>query len=121
MSAATWLGVALAGGLAALLRFGLDAAVSERFGGAFPAGTLAVNLSGAVVLGFLAGAALHGAALTIVAGGGLGSYTTFSTWMFESQRLGEAGAARALWLNLGLSLAAGLVAVTLGHWLGGAL
>ena len=73
------------------------------------------------MLGFLAGAALHGAALTIVAGGGLGSYTTFSTWMFESQRLGEAGAARTLWLNVGLSLAAGIVAVTLGHWLGGAL
>jgi fluoride ion exporter CrcB/FEX len=41
--------------------------------------------------------------------------------MLESHRLGEAGRATALWLNLGLSLAAGLVAVTLGHWLGGAL
>ncbi|MFN8215837.1 MAG: fluoride efflux transporter CrcB [Solirubrobacterales bacterium] len=121
MSAATWIAVALVGGLAALLRFGLDAAVSERFAGALPAGTLAVNLSGAVVLGLVAGAALHGAALTIVAGGGLGSYTTFSTWMFESQRLGEAGAARAAWLNIALSLAAGLLAVSLGHWLGAAL
>ncbi len=121
MSAAAWVGVALVGGLAALGRFTLDAAVSERFAGSFPVGTLAVNLSGAVVLGFLAGVALHGAALTIVAGGGLGSYTTFSTWMFESHRLGEAGDARRLWFNLGLSLLAGLAAVALGHWLGGAL
>lgn len=121
MSAATWIAVALLGGLAALARFLLDAAISERTSGAFPTGTLAVNLSGAVVLGLLAGAALHGAALTIVAGGGLGSYTTFSTWMFESQRLGESGDAGGLWLNVGVSLFAGLVAVALGHWLGGVL
>lgn len=121
MNAAAWIGVALLGGVGALARFLLDAAVAEGAAGPFPAGTLAVNLSGAVVLGLLAGLALHGAALTIVAGGGLGSYTTFSTWMFESQRLGEAGRASLLWLNVGLSLLAGLLAVTLGHWLGGLL
>lgn len=121
MSAAAWLGVALLGGAAAIARFLLDAAVGERVAGPFPAGTLAVNLSGAVVLGFIAGVALEGTALTIVAGGGLGSYTTFSTWMFESQRLGETGDVRLLWLNIGISLAAGLAAVTLGHWLGGLL
>jgi fluoride exporter len=121
VSAGAWIAVAALGGAAALARFVLDAALSERLAGPFPAGTLAVNLSGAVVLGLIAGAALHGAALTIVAGGGLGSYTTFSTWMLESQRLGEAGDARMLWLNIGLSLIAGLAAVALGHWLGGAL
>ncbi|MEX2106783.1 MAG: fluoride efflux transporter CrcB [Solirubrobacterales bacterium] len=121
MSAAAWIAVALLGGVAALARFVLDAAISERFAGPFPAGTLAVNLSGAALLGLLAGAALHGTALTVVAGGGLGSYTTFSTWMFESHRLGEVGDARALWLNIVLSLLAGLAAVALGHWLGGLL
>jgi CrcB protein len=118
---AAWIAVALLGGAASLARFLLDAAIAERAAGPFPAGTLAVNLSGAAVLGLLAGAALHGAALTVVAGGGLGSYTTFSTWMFESHRLGEAGDAGTLWLNIGLSLLAGLAAVALGHWLGGAL
>jgi fluoride exporter len=121
VTAPAWLAVAALGGAAALARFLLDSAVAERVAGPFPAGTLAVNLSGAVLLGLLAGAALHGVALTIVAGGGLGSYTTFSTWMFESQRLGEAGRANLLWLNIALSLAAGLIAVTLGHWLGGVL
>jgi len=121
VSAATWIGVALAGGVAALARFLLDSAVAERFAGDFPAGTLAVNLTGAVLLGFLAGVALHGAALAIVAGGGLGSFTTFSTWMLESHRLGEVGDARALWLNITVSLVAGLAAVTLGHWVGGLL
>ena len=121
MSAATWIGVALLGGAAALARFLLDAAVAERVAGDFPAGTLAVNLTGAVLLGLLAGVALHGAALTIVAGGGLGSLTTFSTWMLESHRLGEVGDARTLWLNVALSLLAGLAAVALGHWIGGLL
>jgi fluoride exporter len=121
VSGTTWIGVGLLGGAAAIARFLLDAALAERGGGPFPTGTLAVNLSGALALGLLAGAALHGAALTVVAGGGLGSYTTFSTWMFESQRLGEAGRAELLWLNVCLSLAAGLAAVALGHWLGGEL
>ncbi|HWB69998.1 MAG TPA: fluoride efflux transporter CrcB [Solirubrobacterales bacterium] len=121
MSAPVWIAVALAGGLGAIARFLLDAALAERSAAPFPAGTLVVNLSGAVALGTVAGLALHGSALTILAGGGLGSYTTFSTWMFESHRLGEAGRAGLLWLNVAVSLAAGLLAVAFGHWLGGAL
>lgn len=121
MSPPAWIAVALLGGAAAMGRFLLDAALAERVAGPFPAGTLAVNLSGALVLGLVAGAALHGVALTIVAGGGLGSYTTLSTWVFESHRLGEAGRAELLWLNIGLSLAAGLGALAFGHWLGGVL
>ncbi len=121
MSSLAWIAVALLGGAATIARFLLDASLGERLSGPFPSGTLAVNLSGAVVLGLISGAALHGTALTIVAGGGLGSYTTFSTWIFESHRLGEAGRAELLWVNLGISLLAGLAALTFGHWLGGAL
>ena len=121
MSALAWIAVALLGGAATIARFLLDTSLAQRVAGPFPAGTLAVNLSGAALLGLLAGAALHGAALTIVAGGGLGSYTTFSTWIFESHRLGEAGRAELLYLNLALSLLAGLAALALGHWLGAAL
>jgi CrcB protein len=121
VTAPAWLAVAVLGGAAALARFLLDAWLSERPAGPFPIGTFAVNLSGALALGVVSGAALHGAALTVVAGGGLGSYTTFSTWMFESQRLGEAGRAGLLWLNIGLSLLVGLLALAVGRWLGGAL
>jgi fluoride exporter len=121
VSALAWLAVAILGGAAALARFVFDAAIGERVVGPFPLGTLLVNLSGAAALGLLAGGSVHGATLTILAGGGLGSYTTFSTWMFESQRLGEAGRAQLLWLNIGFSIAAGLAALSLGHWLGAAL
>ena len=50
-----------------------------------------MNLSGAFALGIFSGAALSGTAYTIVFGGGLGDYTTFSTWMLESHRAGEDG------------------------------
>jgi CrcB protein len=121
-----WVAVAALGGAMAIARFVVDTTVAtwldrDWFGGDFPVGTLAVNLSGAVVLGALAGAALSGTAYTIVAGGGVGTYTTFSTWMLESHRAGEDGDARVLWLNIAVSLIAGLAAVALGHWIGGLL
>ena len=112
------LAVAAVGGLGALGRFLLDGAVSERVRGQLPAGTLAVNLSGALVLGLVAGLALHGDALVVVATGLLGSYTTFSTWIFDSHRLGEEGRGRVALANLALSVAAGLAAVALGRALG---
>jgi CrcB protein len=121
VTAPAWIAVGLLGGLAAAARFAIDAEVSVRLAVPFPLGILAVNLSGALALGVVAGAALHGAALTIVAGGGIGSFTTFSTWILDSHRLGEASLARIAWLNIGVSIVAGFAAVALGHWLGGAL
>jgi fluoride exporter len=117
MSAAGWIAVGLLGGAAAAARFLIDAALSER-GGHFPLGILAVNIAGTLALGLVAGAALSGQALVIVAGGGIGSFTTFSTWMLDSHRLADAGHTRLVWLNLGLSLLAGFAAIALGHWLG---
>ena len=51
----------------------------------------------------------------------LGSYTTFSTWMLEAQRLGEDGEVPGLAANVVLSLAAGLVAAALGRAIGAGL
>lgn len=109
------------GGAGALARFLIDRAVSERSGRAFPYGTLVVNLSGAFVLGVAAGAALGPDAYRIVATGFLGAYTTFSTWMFESQRLGEDGQMRLGALNLAASLVLGVLAVWIGRQAGAAL
>ena len=116
-----WVGVTLLGGAGAAGRLVLDAAVSERTGDAFPWGTLVVNLSGAFVLGLLAGADVAGDALLLAGTALLGSYTTFSTWMLESQRLGEDGEPARMWLNLAVPLLAGLAAAALGRALGGAL
>ncbi len=116
-----WIGVALLGGVGAVARFALDGAVSERAGDAFPWGTLVVNLSGALLLGVLGGAHVAGDALLLTSTALLGSYTTFSTWMLESHRLGEDGEPVRMWLNLAVSLAAGLAAAVLGRALGGVL
>jgi fluoride exporter len=121
VSAPAWIAVGLLGGAAAAARFSIDAVVTARTDHPFPLGILAVNISGALVLGLVAGAALEGEALVIVAGGGIGSFTTFSTWILDSHRLAEAGHTHLVWLNLGLSLVAGFAAVVLGHWVGAAL
>lgn len=121
MSAAAWIGVALVGGGAAVARFLIDSAFASRRGHPFPLGILAINLAGTMALGLVAGAALEGEALILVASGAIGSFTTFSTWILDSHRLAEAGHTRLVWLNLGLSLLAGFAAIVLGNWLGDAL
>ncbi len=119
MSAWVWIGVALLGGGGALARFMLDGTIGSRLArGGFPLGTFAVNASGALLLGVLSGAALAGDALVLAGTATLGSYTTFSTWMLESQRLAEDADGRGALLNITLSLAAGVGAATLGHAIG---
>ena len=63
--------------------------MSKRIARPFPFGTLVVNLSGALLLGFLSGLALSPHLALLVGTGFVGSYTTFSTWMLETQRLAE--------------------------------
>lgn len=121
MSPAGWVAVGLLGGTAAAARFLIDSAFASRGDHPFPLGVLAINLAGTLALGLVAGAALEGEALIIVAGGAIGSFTTFSTWILDSHRLADAGHAHLVWLNLGLSLVAGFAAIAAGHWLGGAL
>ena len=121
MSALGWIAVALLGGAMAVGRFALDAVLSDHPAQPFPLGILVVNLTGTLVLGVAAGAALDGEALTIVAGGVTGSFTTFSTWMLDTERLAGSGRRDLAALNVGISLFAGFAAVALGHWLGGVL
>jgi fluoride exporter len=121
VSAAAWVAIALLGGAMAVARFALDALLSERPAQPFPLGILVVNLAGTLVLGVAAGAALGGEALTIVAGGVTGSFTTFSTWMLDTERLAGSGRGRLAALNIGLSLIVGFAAVVLAHRLGATL
>ncbi len=119
-----WLGVGVLGGVGALARSLVDLFVTDhpRLGATrFPSGIFVVNLSGALLLGLLAGLALHGDALLLAGTAVLGSYTTFSTWMLDSHRLVEEGERRLLAANVLLSLLLGLGAVALGRTLGGSL
>jgi CrcB protein len=113
-----WLGVAFLGGCGALARFGLTLLVADRLHPHLPVGTLAVNVSGAFLLGLLAGASVEGDARLLFGAGLLGAYTTFSTWMVETLRIGEAGKRRLAATNVLLSIALGLAAAALGRALG---
>jgi CrcB protein len=121
VSAEAWIGVALLGSIGSIARFLLDKSVSSQISSSFPLGTLAVNASGALVLGLLSGLALSGEALVLAGTATIGSYTTFSTWMFETHRLGEDGQLPGATLNVIVSVIVGLSAAALGRWIGGDL
>jgi fluoride exporter len=120
MSAAIWIAVAALGALGAVARLLVEDVVSSRLPLTFPVGTLAVNLSGAFILGLLTGVALTGNALLLAGSATIGSYTTFSTWMLETHSLSEDGRRTAAMTNVLVSVLVGLGAVALGRALGGA-
>jgi fluoride exporter len=121
MSVLVWTGVIFLGGCGAVLRFFADGLVSSAAGRDFPFGTLAVNVSGAVVLGLLTGLALSADAALLAGTAVIGSYTTFSTWMFETQRLAEERQHRKVALNVVMSLVLGVLAAALGRLIGAQL
>ncbi len=65
--------------------------MQRRTASAFPFGTLAVNVLGSLVLGVLHGAGVTGDAMLLAGTALLGSFTTFSAWMAETESLRERG------------------------------
>ena len=118
MTVAVWVAVVLIGGAGSVLRFYVDGIVTSAIGRDFPYGTLAVNLSGAVLLGLITGLALTGNAALLAGTAAVGSYTTFSTWMLETQRLTEERQYRKAVLNIVVSLVLGVAAAELGRLIG---
>jgi CrcB protein len=116
-----WTGVILIGGAGAVLRFLVDGAVGSRLGRDFPFGTLVVNISGAAVLGLLTGLALGDHEALLAGTAAVGSYTTFSTWMFETERLAEERAVKGAVANVVVSLALGIAAAFAGKAIGARL
>jgi CrcB protein len=118
VSALIWAAVCVIGGAGSVLRFFVDGAVASAIGRAFPFGTMVVNVSGAVILGLLTGLALSQDAALLAGTAAVGSYTTFSTWMLETQRLAEERQHRKAVLNVVVSLVLGVAAAALGRLIG---
>jgi CrcB protein len=119
-----YLAVAGAGALGAVSRLAVGSLCGRLFATAFPIGTLVINLSGSLFLGWFLTVIrdrviMSDTARMAIAVGFVGAYTTFSTFMYESSSLLEDGAHRMATLNLLGSLALGLLSVRLGIWLGG--
>jgi fluoride exporter len=100
-----------------VLRFLVDRTVARRLARPFPFGTLAVNISGAALLGLLGGLALSKNAALLADTAFVGAYTTFSTWMLETQRLGEERQNWAAVANIVVSVVLGMAAALLGQWI----
>jgi fluoride exporter len=116
-----WLGVLVAGGIGSVLRFVVDGAVARRMARSFPFGTLTVNVSGAVLLGLISSLALSPHAALLADTAFIGSYTTFSTWMLETQRLGEERQVSYAVANVVVSVTLGVAGTLLGQWFAGRL
>ncbi|MDI5987177.1 CrcB family protein [Halomonas sp. M4R5S39] len=115
--------VAGGGALGGMGRLALANLVARRLGAAFPWGTLAVNLSGALLMGLLAGvlgpSAPGGAGplWQLLAIGLLGGYTTVSSLSLQTLTLWQQGRIHAALANLLVTLIVGLLALGLGWWL----
>ncbi len=117
--------VAVGSGLGGVARFVVSGLVARAVGEEFPWGTLVVNVSGSFAIGILA--QLHEAQLvagwpavwSLAVVGFLGSYTTVSSFSFQTLALARDGArsraAMNVLLSLGLCLAAAALGLIAGH------
>lgn len=118
--------IGMAGFCGAVSRHLIGGWIARRTTGAFPWGTLIVNVSGCFALGLLTTLFTDRlvpdpdvrAALTV---GFLGAYTTFSTFAYDSLKLGQDGAADLAMNNVIVSVAVGITAAWLGTVAGKAL
>ena len=116
-----YLAIAVAGSAGAILRYVLGTQVG-RLNLRFPLGTFIINVTGSWFLGwFLAYAGRHQISDTTrlaIGVGFVGAYTTFSTFMYESNKLADDGAGMEAIGYIAASLVVGLIAVRVGMAMG---
>ena len=114
--------IAAGGALGSIARFWVGSTVAGRMGIKFPYGTLLVNLSACLILGFTLTymgkmADLNSAWRFLFPIGFIGAYSTFSTYEWETLSTLRSGAFFLATLYAAGSLILGLVAVWGGSWL----
>ncbi len=117
------LSVAIGGAVGAMGRYWLATWIYARLGSAFPYGTLAVNVMGSLLMGFLFTLLVERLDLdpvwrALLMVGFLGAFTTFSTFSQETLNLLELREFGKALLNVVLSVGLCLVATWLGMNLG---
>ncbi|WP_433429316.1 fluoride efflux transporter CrcB [Nonomuraea sp. CA-141351] len=113
--------IVLGAAVGAPLRYLADRAVQARHDTVFPWGTLAVNVAGSALLGFLAALPAGGGLMALAGTGFCGALTTYSTFGYETVRLMEEGARFHAVANAAAGVVAGLGAAYCGAALAQAL
>jgi len=123
LTGAQIIAIMFGGSLGALARFWVSTSINERLSGAFPYGTLTVNVLGSFLMGFLAMWLVEHLSLNplirlAIFVGFLGAFTTFSTFSMETLNLFEEGLAGHALLNMFVNVIFSVLAVWLGVMLG---
>ena len=115
--------VCLGGAIGSAARFWISGLVAQRIGQTFPYGTLAVNVTGSLIIGILAAMSvpegrwiLSPSAREFLMIGVCGGYTTFSSFSLQTLALAQEGEWFRAGANSIASFALCLVAVWLGHF-----
>ena len=106
--------IALFGAIGTLARYGLQGLVHTRMGTTFPYGTLLINLTGCLLLGFIGQLTLNRMLISselriAIAVGLFGGYTTFSSFGWETAKMLEDGEWLRATTYVGASVIAGLL------------
>jgi len=116
------LAVIVAGGIGCLTRMLVSLWCLERFGPAFPIGTLVVNVLGSFLMGVMAGLTRPESGIPVpgmvregIMIGLLGGLTTFSSFAMQTLGLIQEGEIGFAILNVGLSVSACLLVVWAGY------
>ncbi len=117
-----FIAIALGGSFGALARYYLASFIINRVGNRFPYGTLVVNMTACVLIGFVLAYLNRREDLSplwrfFVPVGFIGAYSTFSTFIWETLSSMEAGAFLVAAANLVVSVVLGLAAVWGGAFL----
>ena len=111
--------IAVGGALGAMLRYFIGVVAAERFGSRFPVGTLSINVSACLMIGFILEYLNHHTGLNpawryAFAIGFIGAFSTFSAFEWETWSDLTNGAYWMGILYVGVSLLAGFIAVAIG-------
>ena len=118
-----WILLIVGGSIGTLSRYALSGAIYRWAGIGFPYGTLVVNLSGCFFIGFLTALAekkfLLGTDMRLfLMVGFCGAFTTFSTFIFETDNLVKDGEMTRALLNILISVIAGFIVFRIGSFIG---
>jgi fluoride exporter len=114
-----YLAIALGGSLGAVCRYWVSSSTYAWLGAEFPFGTLMVNITGSIMMGFLALLLTEKIAISeelkfAILVGFLGSYTTFSTFALDALNWLHNGA----WMKVAAYMLMSVFGSLLGVWIG---